>query len=327
MRVNTLSLLAALAIMALVAGCGGSRTVGAPQNQNPTGYNGLYTLVVPEGPGMPAASPDDIQLTEDGKIISAAYRKFYGDSVNHHSFGRWNPINVGGQKEWTLSNTFNSAPKAFVFGGNYWNREEDLLFTTPFNVPDMTDGVRLTFTSRWRIAPGDRCDVIYNTPDGPALIATFEGGENPAYPGWTKYYFELPGNLDGLGDDSNTVQFFFTSDTATNDWGFGFDDVAVYQRQLEPLTDLSATDALFTVTLTWSHNDAGTLSPEFYDIYRSETPGSGYVFQESVAYPGSIWGDPTALSGVVYYYVIVSRRTGWPESAFSNEDSGFAIGI
>ena len=122
MRFNTLTLIALLALSALLYGCGGG-TDAALQNENPGGFN----MQIPSGPGMPEASPDDIQITDDGKIVSNTYRKFFADSVNSQSWGRWLAFNGGGQKVWTLSNTYNSAPKSFLFGGNYWNREQDFI--------------------------------------------------------------------------------------------------------------------------------------------------------------------------------------------------------
>src|SRR5687767_7042159 len=191
MRVYTLSLLAGLAISALLYGCGGASSI-VPQapvdNDNPGGYH----LTTPTGPGMPQVTGDDVQLTDDGKIASNTYIKFFGDSVNEHSWGRWNMINQSGQKAWTLSNTYYSAPKAFLMGGNYWNRESDLLFSNSFTIPAGTDGVRVTYTARWQIAPGDSCMVIYNSPQGPQIIAIYGAGQNPSYPGWDKYYYELP---------------------------------------------------------------------------------------------------------------------------------------
>jgi len=324
MRFYTLMLIGLLALSALLYGCGGSTSAGLPDNDGPAGSGG-FNLQIPSGPGMPQATPDDIQITEDGKIVSNTYRKFFADAVNEHSWGRWSAFNGGGQKTWTLSNTYYSAPKAFLFGGNYWNHENDFIQSNSFNVPDATDGVRLTFTARWKIAPGDTCTAVYNALGGPQTVANFTGGQNPDYPGWTKYYFELPANFSGQ-DQSNTIQFFFLSDSSVTDFGFAFDDVAVYQRQLEPPLNVSASDGNFSIILNWTNNPAGTLVPEGYDIYRSTTQGGNYRFQANVSYPGTFWNDPTAIQGPTYYYVIKSQHVGWPDSVFSNEDSGFIMG-
>jgi len=323
MRLHFLSLLAILAIGALLSSCGGA-TATAPQDTgNPQGQ---YTMTIPPGPGMPQVTGDDVQLTSDGKITSNAYHKFFADAVNANSWGRWNAINGSGQKQWTLSNTYNSAPKAFLFGGNYWNNESDALFSNSFSVPDATDGVRLTFTARWKIAAGDSCAVIYNqSAQAPLTVANFTGGQNPDYPGWTRYYFELPANMSG-NDALNTIEFFFSSNASGTDFGFAFDDVAVYQRLLDPPTGLDASNGAPTITLTWTNTNTGTLIPDATDIFRSTVSGSGYTFQASVNTPGSIWGDPTAVPGVTYYYVVRHTKVGWPPSAFSKEDDGDSMG-
>jgi len=325
MRFYTLTLIALLALSALLYGCGGTTGAGLPDTDGPGGSGG-FNLQIPSGPGMPQASPDNIQITEDGKIVSNVYRKFFADAVNQSSWGRWFAFNGGGQKVWTLSNTYNSAPKSFLFGGNYWNREQDFIQSNNFTIPEATDGVRVTFTARWKIAAGDSCALIYNVQgNGPQTVANFNGGQNPDYPGWTKYYFELPANFSGQ-DEANSLQFFFVSDTSGTDFGFAYDDVAVYQRQLEPPLNVQASDGNFTITVTWQNNPAGTLVPEVYDIYRSTTPGGNYVYQDSVNYSGTIWADPTAVQGFTYYYVIKSAHLGWPDSLYSNEDSGFILG-
>lgn len=319
MRVYTLSLLAILALSAFLYGCGGASGL-APQDQN----NGGFNFQMPTGPGLPQVSGDDVQITDDGKIVSNVYRKFFADAVNSQSWGRWNAIDQSGAKYWTLSNTYNSSPKAFLMGGNYWNRESDLLLSNSFTIPDSTDGVRLTFTARWKIAPGDSCVVGYNTPGGPVMVANFTAGQNADYPGWTKYYYELPSNFSG-DDDICQLQFYFSSDTSVNDWGFGLDDVAVYQRQLEPINDLSASDGLpGGITVTWTDNNAGTLAPDNYDVYRSDVPGGPYTYLDTVPYGAPYsYSDPVA-PGFFYYYVVVSTKTGYPSSPYSNEDLGSA---
>jgi hypothetical protein len=319
MRLYTLSLVAILAISALLYGCGGASAVTAPGQDNQG-----FEFQMPVGPGLAQVSGDDVQITDDGKIVSNIYKKFFADAVNEQSWGRWNTLNQSGAKAWVLSNTYNSSPKAFVLGQNYWNRESDLLQSKTFTVPALTSGVRLTFTARWSIAAGDSCVVGYNTPGGPVLVANFTGGQNAAYPGWTKYYFELPSN-DTPSDQTYTLQFYFSSDSSGNDWGFGLDDVAVYQRQLEAINDLSASDGLpGGVTITWSDNNAGTLIPDDYNILRSDFPGGPYDFVANVPYGAPYSYNDPAGPLEFHYYVVVSNTAGWPSSGFSNEDSGFA---
>src|SRR5258708_5903339 len=111
MRVLNLALAALLALSVLMSGCGGGTTgTGIPQDNGNPGGNGIpdisgITDAFIHGPGMPAATPDDIQMDADGKIISNAYIKFFADAVNEQSWGRWFALNNKGQKAWTLSNT------------------------------------------------------------------------------------------------------------------------------------------------------------------------------------------------------------------------------
>jgi len=318
MRLYTLSLVAILAISALLYGCGGASGINPQQ----TGNQGQNTVTIPPGPGMPQVTGDDVQLTPDGKITSNAYSKFFADSVNEHSWGRWNAIDGGGQKKWTLSNTYNSAPKSFLLGGNYWNNENQSLFSNPFQVPFNTDGVRITFTARWKIAAGDSCSVIYNEMQhAPLTVANFTGGQNPDYPGFTKYYFELPANTNP-GDEINSIEFFFYSNSSGTDFGFALDDVAVYQRLLDPPTGLDASDGGPAILVTWNNTQTGNLIPDGTEIWRSTTSGSNYSLQASVNYPGNSWTDPTAVNGVIYYYVVRHTKVGWQPSSFSKEDQG-----
>jgi hypothetical protein len=192
------------------------------------------------------------------------------------------------------------------------------------DISDGTDGIRLTFWSRWKIASGDSCGVYWWTDGIPQLVTTFGAGQNPDYPGWTKYYYELPANFSGF-PQSNNVEFYFTSNSSGNDWGVGIDNVAVYQRQLNAPTNCQASDGnIGGITVTWDDNNAGTLVPEFYDIYRSDIPGGTHSYLATVSYGTNTYFDPTP-SLFNYYYVVRARLTGWPDSAESNEDGGFGF--
>ena len=83
-----------------------------------------------------------------------------------------------------------------------------------------------------------------------------------------------------------------------------------------------ATDfAPFTIDVDWSNNNAGTLAPDFYDVYSSTVSGGPYNLLGSVPYPVTNYSD-VPMPGVTYYYVVRARKTGYDDSINSNEDSG-----
>jgi hypothetical protein len=305
----------AIVLLAIVAGCGSSE----PQQNGNNGQPGI---------GMPAVPPDDISF-DDGKEASNAYRKFFSDAVNHQSSGRWDVYNLSGAKQWTLSNTAYSAPKAWLLGGNYWNREDDTLNTKLFWIPDGSDGVRLTFTTRWRIGSGDSCSVYYwySGASAPELVTALSGGQNPDYPGWTKYTFELPRIIQG-GEGNHLVKFQFNSDTVWNDWGIAIDNVAVYQRCLEPPLNVSASDGLpGYIEISWDHNPAGNLLPDSYKVYRRDR-NQDWILHEvgTVDYPATSLVDSLYDPEIPYTYLVQSVKAGWSNSAPSNEDTGWHWG-
>lgn len=325
---NSLVALAVITAAAL-SSCGGA---GAPQPGNGGTPQSPGTLQFPApqpGVQMPTAPPAEIDFDDSGKSPSAVYRIFFRDSVNESSGGRWTVVNTSGAKQWTLSNTYFSAPKAWVLGQNYWNRETDVLISNSFNVADGEDGLAVTFVARWNIAAGDHGTVYYNEGLNSQQVIDFSAGSNPSYPGWDKYYFKLPKNVSGLAQNCN-VAFSFTSDTALTNWGFGVDNVAVYQTQLGSVTDLAASDGTSAgqVDLSWSHNNQGNLVPDGYDIYRAGDddgmPGS-YSLLTSVAYPTNNYSDPTGNASF-YWYKVVATKAGWPAGADSNVDGGHGSG-
>ena len=114
---------AALLLLFALLGCG-SNTAPAPTTH--------ATVPHSAGPGMPVAPYDGFELTDaSGKETlgapPATYYKFFADTVNAQSTGRWTTQNIMGKKAWTLSNTCHSAPKSWLFGGNAWPGESDIL--------------------------------------------------------------------------------------------------------------------------------------------------------------------------------------------------------
>jgi hypothetical protein len=306
----TLAALLLLLLAGSVLGCGGTNQVGTDT-----------------GPIMVG------EFGETDREVSAAFRYFFLDSVNHESMGRWTVSNDSGKKAFVLSNTYNSAPKAWVIGQNYWNNENDTLTSNLFTIPDDngfepggTSGVRLAFWSRWLIAPDDVAYVELNTNNqGWQAITTFTGGSNAAYPNWNKYSFLLPDNQSG-GDQSVQLRFRFTSDGATTDWGFGVDNVSVYQTKQNPPINVAATDGIIpeAIAITWDHNVSGTLVPDGYAVYRSTDQDGVYQFIAGVDYPETVFDDLVGADPTIYWYKVKAVRFGYPDSEFSNSDSGFA---
>jgi hypothetical protein len=72
-----------------------------------------------------------------------------------------------------------------------------------------------------------------------------------------------------------------------------------------------------TVDLAWQDpgNPVGTIT--VYNVYRSQTSGSGYNKISSVG--AKLYTDSAVLSGQTYYYVVTAVDTTGAESAYSNE--------
>jgi hypothetical protein len=184
----------------------------------------------------------------------------------------------------------------------------------------MREGIALSFYSRWSIAAGDTGTVEYMyTPGDWQTLGTFTAGSNPDYPNWTKYYFQLPPSLDFTAQ----VRFRFNSDTATNGWGFGVDNVTVYQTNLNPPTNVTASEFLpgGVIIVSWTNNNAGTLAPGRYDVYRSDSSGGPYDLRGSVDYPLVSFADSGSFPNI-YWYIVRAHKTGYEDSIDSNEDSG-----
>ena len=167
MTYRSLLLFLTLTICACAASCGsGSSTTADPDIR-----------LKPSGPGMPAAQPDDFEIVGDElKSASWTFNKFFLDSVNHESGGRWTVTNTSGTKAFTLSNTYFSSNKAWVIGQNYWNREDDEIVSNDFTLTAGMQGIRLSFYARFSIAScdGDEATVWFDDGEGggPAPVGT-----------------------------------------------------------------------------------------------------------------------------------------------------------
>src|SRR5688500_5877043 len=99
-------------LITLCTGCGGSRAPQPPGDPvNPRPQTGALPHVPAPQPGvqMPFAPATDFDMSDLDKSVSALYRIFFRDAVNHQSAGRWTLDNTSGTKAWTLSNTFFSS--------------------------------------------------------------------------------------------------------------------------------------------------------------------------------------------------------------------------
>jgi hypothetical protein len=265
------------------------------------------------------------------KNTSASFTYFFQDTVGNGSGPNWSISNSSGNKAWTLSNTSYSSPKAWVIGQNYWNGENDRLTSIGFSVPNNTVGIKLSFYSRWNILANDFGRVDYSTNNGSSWtqVQAFSNGSNAAYPNWTKYTYALPDNISGSAQTWK-LRFRFTSDASSTSWGFGVDSISVYQTKLNAPLNLTATKGTVSgqVDLDWDHNNAGSLSPDQYLIYRAPDNGGApgtFTLLNNVAYPASAYSDNNG-TGTIYWYKVKARKTGYPDSAFGNQDSGYGIG-
>jgi hypothetical protein len=278
---------------------------------------------------MPVADYDGFELSEsESKEASALYNKYFADSVNSQSFGRWTVENVdGSRKAWTLSNTCHSGPKGWLMGGNYWPDQWDILSSKPFVIPDGTDGLRLTFYARWSMGEFADCQVNWNHNGQFAEgIDQFMNGTNPDYPGYTRYSYNLPANFSGQ-DETMWLDFSFSAspDPGTFGWGICIDDVAVYRRLLNPPNGVVASDTFHSaIVVDWEHNNNGTLAPDEYAIFRSSAPDGPFVEISTIPYPGTEFSE-FPPDGSTYWYLVRSRKTGWTDSADSNIDSGHLL--
>jgi hypothetical protein len=316
-------------ILAAAAGCG---SAGLSIEEGATGVvPNLPPVPSPQtGVSMPALTGETFDLESYDKGASATYNIFFRDSVNEASAPRWSATNISGKKAWTLSNSSFSPPKAWVMGGNYWNAENDDLFSDDFTVATGTDGLALTFYTRYSMGPGDNCVVNYFDGQGWQQVVSFPTGSNPNYPAWDKFYFKLPKNITPT-DQICYVNFHFDSNNdGNNQFGFGVDSVAVYQTQLAAPDGLNAVDSgnPGQVDLAWNYTQQGNLVPDNFNIYRA--PDSGgvpgtYAYLNSIGFPTTSFSDMNGTNDV-YWYKVVAAKGGWPESADSNEDFAGATG-
>ncbi|MBZ0269310.1 M28 family metallopeptidase, partial [bacterium] len=84
--------------------------------------------------------------------------------------------------------------------------------------------------------------------------------------------------------------------------------------------DLTATSLPGSIRLDWNANAESDLAG--YHVYRTETPGSGYVPLTGLPVAGTTYIDNTAIPHTYYYYAVSAIDSTANESALSNEDYG-----
>jgi hypothetical protein len=82
-------------------------------------------------------------------------------------------------------------------------------------------------------------------------------------------------------------------------------------------TGLTAAAADATISLNWNDNIESDFSG--YNVYRSTTPGGGYVKINSVLLNSSNYTDTTAENGITYFYVTKAVDSSSNDSGYSNE--------
>ena len=82
-------------------------------------------------------------------------------------------------------------------------------------------------------------------------------------------------------------------------------------------TGLSALADGYAISLTWNDNTEDDL--DSYNVYRSQTQGSGYTKMNSMVVEESSYIDNALIDGQTYYYVVTAVDTSSNESYYSNE--------
>jgi hypothetical protein len=125
-------------------------------------------------------------------------------------------------------------------------------------------------------------------------------------------FLSIPGEGQQL-----TIEFtFFTP----REEAAGIDNLKIYGIRRRPTapTAPAAVAGLGKVTLNWN----GVLDPDLhsYSVYRSTTPGSGYV-RIAHGVSSAEYVDLTAVNPATYYYTVSALNTRNVESEFSSEVS------
>lgn len=122
-------------------------------------------------------------------------------------------------------------------------------------------------------------------------VFSFQGNRNPFvdHPEWVECVFELVCNGGGGGDTTAPTQ----------------------------VSGLSGVANVASIDLDWFDNNEADLAG--YDVYRSQTSGSGFVKINGNQLSLSAYSDSAITGGTTYYYVITASDTTGNESINSSE--------
>jgi len=143
-------------------------------------------------------------------------------------------------------------------------------------------------------------------------IANFSMGGGEYYRSSQTEDCELIGTYDGNGP----LTFPGNSITTLAVWS---DDPPL------PPTGLEATAGNFQVSIDWLDSNEADL--DGYNIYRSQTSGSGYIKLNSSLLDNSDYIDTDVNVAQIYYYVVTAVDKCPVESGYSNEDSAVPFDI
>ena len=201
------------------------------------------------------------------------------------------------------------------YSNSYYSNEDSGKRSNRMNPPvnvqasdgTYTDKVLITWNPPSGMPPTGYYIYRSATPSNPN--PTYIGGrpgsgtyysDTTATPG-TTYYYKVKSCRDGYSNS------YFSNENSG--WRA--------QLVLNPPTGLAASDGTYTdkVRVTWSHPGSGA-TPDGYKIYRDGQliDTIGYLVQ---------YDDPSANPGTTYNYKARSYKSGYSDSGFSNEDSGW----
>ena len=143
--------------------------------------------------------------------------------------------------------------------------------------------------------------------------------------GYTKVNTSLQTSSDyndtGVTNDTTYYYVVTAVDTSSNESGYSIQVSATPSSVIPPAAPrgLFATSGNAKVLLDWINNTEGDLLG--YNIYRSETSGSGYTKINTSLRTSSDYNDTGVTNGTIYYYVVTAVNTALNESGYSNQAS------
>ena len=173
-------------------------------------------------------------------------------------------------------------------------------------------GVSITQDLGWTAGSGATSrDVYFGTAASPPQVSTSQTAttfDTGTMASLTTYYWRID-EKNASGTTTGTVWNFTTSDTTPPEAPTG-------------LTVILPGEA--NVPLDWNDNSEGDLAG--YNVYRSETSGSGYSKLNSSLLTSSDYTDNITTHDTTYYYVVTAVDTNSNESDDSNEVFGGLYG-